>query len=498
MNKVWAFDLGASNGRLMVSGFDGNRLFLEEVHRFPNHPVHVTGHYYWDILRTFQEMKAGIGKSIKKGHKSIESLSIDTWGVDFGLLSETGELLGNPYSYRDPHTKESLMELLSVIQKEVLYTRTGVEPAAINTICQLYAIKNNNSSLLERAKTLLLTPNLLSYFFSGVRANEYTISTTTSLFNIQERNWDSDLMERLNLRRDMMADIVMPGTILGPTLYTIQNEFSIGPVKVIAGAGHDTACALAALPIQTENSAFMSCGTWILMGVQVKKPVITEQALEWGFTNEGTADGEYRLLKNIMGMWLIQQCKSAWSKEGRIFTYEEEAQLIRDTASFTSLIDPDDSAFFNPNHMPEQIRNYCIRTGQEAPETPGEFLRCILVSLSLKYRWVLEKLEQLAGKSIETIHMGGGGIQNELFCQFTANATNRTVIAGPVEASAIGNSLTQWIALGKMKDLKEGREIVKNSFPVKVYEPQNQLEWQEAYGHFIKLLTNYNVEETLS
>jgi rhamnulokinase len=498
MNNVWAFDLGASNGRLMVSGFDGKRLFLEEVHRFPNHPVHLTGHYYWDILRIFQEMKIGIGKSINKGYQSIEGLSIDTWGVDFGLLTETGELLGNPYSYRDYSAEDSLKEIEKVVPNEVLFASTGVQPAAINTICQLYTMKNNNPGLFDRAKTLLLTPNLISYLFSGVKANEYTISTTTSLFNIHNRNWDIDLMEKLQLPAEILADIVLPGTILGPIRESIQNEFGIGPVKVISGAGHDTACALAALPIKQENSAFMSCGTWILMGIQVKEPVISEQALQWGFTNEGTADGETRLLKNIMGMWLIQECRAAWAKEGRNFTYEEEAKLIRDATSFISLIDPDDPSFFNPEDMPKQIRNYCIRSGQQAPETPGEFLRCILVSLSLKYRWVLEKLEYLVGKPIGVIHMGGGGIQNELFCQFTANATNRPVLAGPVEASALGNSITQWIALGKIKDLTEGREIVQHSFPVKLYEPQNQLEWQEAYGRFINLLNTNNMKETLS
>jgi rhamnulokinase len=294
-----------------------------------------------------------------------------------------------------------------------------------------------------------------------------------------------------------MADIVMPGTIIGPTLPSIQTEFGIDPVNVIAGAGHDTACALAALPIKQDGTAFMSCGTWVLEGVQVSEPVISKQAFEWGFTNEGTADGEYRLLKNIMGMWLIQECRAAWAREGISFTYEEEARLIRDAASFTSLIDPDDSSFFNPVNMPKQIWEFCIKTGQLTPETPGDFLRCILVSLSLKYRWVLEKLEYLTGKSIGIIHMGGGGIQNELFCQFTANATGRPVVAGPVEASAIGNSLTQWMALGEIKNLSDGREIVQKSFPVKLYEPQNQLEWQEAYGRFIKLLTTYHLKETL-
>ncbi|RFU61800.1 rhamnulokinase [Peribacillus glennii] len=487
MKKVWAFDLGASNGRLMVNGFDGKSFFLEEIHRFPNQPIHLTGHYYWDILRIFQEMKNGMAKSFLKGHKAIESLSIDTWGVDFGLLSATGELLGNPYSYRDPQTKESLAEIFGRIPREELFERTGVEPAAINTICQLYAIKQRNPYLLEKTETLLLTPSLISYMLSGVKANEFTISTTSSLFNFKRHNWDYEVMERLNLPSEFMADIVQPGTVLGPTLDSVNIEAGISSVKVIAGAGHDTACALASLPIQSESAAFMSCGTWILMGVQVNEPVVSKNALMWGFTNEGTADGKYRLLKNTMGLWLIQKCRSIWEKEGQRITYEDEAQLIENTRPFQRLIDPDDPQFFNPENMTEQIRNYCIGSNQQPPETMGDFLRCILESLTLKYRWVIEKIEALTGKKLEIIHMGGGGIQNQFLCQFTANATNKTVISGPVEASSIGNSLSQWIALGEIKDLKEGREIVERSFPVKTYEPQNQSEWQDAYGRFKQL-----------
>ncbi|WP_066386459.1 rhamnulokinase [Neobacillus mesonae] len=488
MKNVWAFDLGASNGRLMVSQFDGNYLHLDEIHRFPNQPVQLTGHYYWDILRIYQEMKNGMVKSIQKGFRTIESLSIDTWGVDFGLISASGELLGNPYSYRDPHTNESLKEIVKTIPKEELFTRTGVEPAAINTICQLNAIKENNPGLLERAETLLLTPNLLSYLFSGMKVNEYTISTTTSLYNFQQRNWDFSIMEALNFPKHLMANIVETGTIIGSTLDSVNQEVGTSPVKVVAGAGHDTACALAALPIKVENAAFMSCGTWILMGVQVSEPVVSKEALQWGFTNEGTADGEYRLLKNTMGLWLIQKCRAAWLNEGISITYEEEGQLIRNSKPFQSLIDPDDPEFFNPENMPKKIREYCVKKVQQPPETKGEFLRCILESLSLKYRWVIERLEHLTGKRIEVIHMGGGGIQNEFLCQFTANATNRRVVAGPVEASAIGNSLSQWIALGEIKDLKEGREIVEQSFQLRTYEPQNQADWHDAYGRFIKLL----------
>jgi len=488
VKKVWAIDLGASNGRLMVSGFDGKKLRLEEIHRFKNHPIHVTNHFYWDILGIVQEIKSGMTKSKQRGHKNIESLSIDTWGVDFGLISKTGELLGNPYCYRDPQTNESLKEIEKQISREELFNRTGVEPAVINTICQLIALKNRNPSLLEQAEFLLLTPNLVGYLLSGEKVNEYTISTTTSLYNVHQRDWDTSLMEDLNLPSRLMARIVQPGTMVGSIQNSVSQEVGFDSVRVIAGPGHDTACALAAFPIKNDKSAFMSCGTWILIGAETAKPIVNEKAFRWGFTNEGTADGKNRLLKNTMGLWLIQACRAIWSKDGKSVSYAEEKELIQKAKPFQRFIDPDHPAFFNPENMVEAIREYCVYTDQTPPETRGEFLRCILESLTLKYRLVIERLEALTGNWIEAIHMGGGGIQNEFLCQFTANATNRTVVAGPVEASSLGNALSQWIALGEVKDFAEGRQIVEQSFKVTTYQPHNQSEWQEAFSRFVHLL----------
>ncbi|WP_456307907.1 rhamnulokinase, partial [Geobacillus vulcani] len=336
---------------------------------------------------------------------------------------------------------------------------------------------------------------LLMELFCGVRANEFTIVTTTQLYNFKQRNWDFELLERLHLPSRILAPVIQPGVVLGPTLQSINRELNIDSVQVVAVAGHDTACALAALPMKHEQSVFMSCGTWVLMGIQVKEPIVTEEALRWGFTNEGTLEGFYRLQKNIMGLWLIQQCRAAWIREGKKFTYEQEELWVKDAKPFQSFIDPDDPMFFNPEHMPNQIQQYCQMTGQHVPETKGEILRCILESLALKYRWVLERLEQLACISLREIHMGGGGIRNPILCQFTANATNHYVIAGPVEASAIGNSLAQWISLGEMKNLQEAREVVERSFEFKIYQPQNQTEWQEAYDKFTKFLDRQNAYE---
>ncbi|MCM3410856.1 rhamnulokinase [Metabacillus litoralis] len=488
MSKVWAFDLGASNGRLMLGSFDGEKINLEEIHRFPNSPVHINTHYYWDILRIFQEMKNGITKSVKMGHKDVISMGVDTWGVDFGLLSPTGELIGNPYSYRDEHFQDGMEEMLEEVSKSELFSRTGVEPAPINTICQLYTIQKKKPDLLKGAKCLLFTPNLISYFFSGVKKNEFTITSTSQLYSYKQKKWDTEMLENLNIPVDILGDITPSGTILGPTLDEINKELQIDPVQVINIAGHDTACALAALPINKKNTAFMSCGTWVLVGIQVEQPVVTEDALAWGFTNEGTLEGHYRLQKNNMGLWLIQQCHKVWEREGHGINYEEQNLLVNEAKPFQHFINPDDQTFFNPKNMVTAIQGYCINSGQTPPETKGEFLRCILESLAFKYQWVLEKLENLTNTSLEEIHMGGGGIQNHLLCQFIANATDRTVHAGPIEASAIGNALSQWIALGEIKDIQEARQIVQRSFATKTYYPQNQINFSEAYNRFLNLI----------
>ncbi|MCP8617574.1 rhamnulokinase [Salirhabdus salicampi] len=488
MKKVWAFDLGASSGRLMLASFDGQQIHTEEVHRFSNHPVFITNHYHWDLLNIFQEMKRGISKSVKMGHNDIESMAIDTWGVDFGLISSSGELLGNPYSYRDNQTFSGMEKVLKKVTKKEWFQRSGIEPAPINTICQLVAIQERQPHLLEHTETLLLTPNLVSYLFSGEKFNEYTISTTTSMYNIEQKNWDTELMNMLNIPSDMMAPVVKPGTIVGPTMSAINDELHIHPVKVIAGAGHDTACAFARIPANDQNAVFMSCGTWILLGIKVDKPVVTEEAFQSGFTNEGTMDGKYRLMKNSMGLWLIQRCKAVWDKEGTSISYEEENRLVNEAKPFQRFINPDDTQFLNPLSMTEQIAKFCRETGQSPPITKGDFLRCILESLALKYRWVIENLESMTDKSIQTIYMGGGGIQNQVLCQFIANATQRKVVAGPVEATSIGNAVGQFMALGEIKDYEQANEVINRSITTNVYEPNDQASWQDAYQQFVKRL----------
>ncbi|WP_058308539.1 rhamnulokinase [Gracilibacillus massiliensis] len=488
MKNVLAFDIGASNGRLMLNSFDGEKMYLKEIYRFPNQPVHVTGNYYWDILNLFSEMKKAMQSSIQQGHTKVESMGIDTWGVDFGLLSKTGELLANPYSYRNPQNAKGMEDALKKVTSEELFTLTGVETASINTIFQLYTIKQLNPELLERAETLLLTPNLLAYFFSGVKRNEFTISSTTQMLAAGKKEWESSILDRLDISSDLLAPITNPLTIAGDTLPEINKELQMDPVKVVHVAGHDTANALAALPLEDDQSVFMSCGTWVLIGVPVGQPVTASNAMNWGFTNEGTMEGKYRLQKNNMGMWLLQQCRVIWEREGIETNFEEENNLFEKAEPFRSFINPDDSRFFNPDNMVSEIQKYCQETSQPIPESRGEIIRCILESLALKYYWVINRLESLTGVNLKRIHMGGGAIRNKILCQLTANATNREVIAGPIEASSIGNAIGQWIALGEIKNIKEARDIVNRSFSVQHYEPTNRSGWKEAYERFVQYI----------
>jgi rhamnulokinase len=493
MKKVWAFDIGASNGRLMLNSFDGEKMYLEEIYRFPNHPIHVTNHYYWDILSIFSEMKKGIQVSVQQGHDKVESLGIDTWGVDFGLLSKTGELLANPYSYRNPQNAKGMEDALQLITSEELFRQTGVETAPINTVFQLYTIKQQNPALLETADTLLLTPNLLAYLFCGEKNNEFTISSTTQMLRTGTTEWEMDILKRLGISSDLLAPVKQPLTIAGDTLSSIHKELQIDPVKVINVAGHDTASALAALPLEDDQSVFMSCGTWVLIGVPVDQPVTEDKAMQWGFTNEGTIEGKYRLQKNNMGMWLLQQCRVIWEREGIDTDFEKENYLFEEAESFRSVINPDDPRFFNPENMIMEIQLYCQETSQPIPTTQSEMIRCILESLAMKYNWEINRLEKLTSKKLKRIHMGGGAIRNKKLCQLTANATNREVVAGPVEASSIGNAIGQWIALGEIENMKQAREIVQHSFSVQHYQPIKSSSWQSAYERFVQL-----VDETSS
>jgi rhamnulokinase len=483
--SVLAFDLGASSGRALIGELKNGLMTVTEIHRFPNDPVQAGGRLYWDILRLLHEVKQGIVKARLAGYGDLQGIGIDSWAVDFGLIGANGELLANPYHYRDHHTDYIMDEVHAKIGgRAELFSRTGIQFLTFNTINQLYALRKAGSPLLEQAQTLLMIPDLLCYFLTGVQQSEFTNSTTTQLFNPIKQNWDNELIAKLDLPRDLFKRVIQPGTVVGPLLPEVCEELGVGPVPVIATTEHDTGAAVAAVPADSEDFAYLSCGTWSLLGTEISQPVLDERALALNFTNEGGYAGTYRLLKNIMGLWLIQECLRLWKKEGRELSYEQMVVQAEQATPFRSLIDPDDAVFLNPANMPQQIQEYCRKSDQPVPETAGAIVRCVLESLALKYRYVLECTEQLSGKRFAKLHMVGGGINNQLLCQFTANAIGRSVEAGPTEGSGIGNLLVQWLALGEIADIKQARAIVRDSFPLDTYAPQAQADWEQVYTNW--------------
>jgi len=487
--SVLAYDLGATSGRALIGRLTDRKLEVEEIHRFPNDPVRIGSRLHWDILRLFHEVRQGLINAKNSVSGGIRSLAIDSWGVDVGFLDAHGELLGNPYHYRDHHTDGIMEEAFRVVPRAEIFKRTGIQFLQINTIYQLYAMKKADSTVLRNARSVLMIPDLLRYFLTGEKHGEFSNATTTQLFNPIEGAWDRTLIDRLGLEPSIFPDVNMPGTFVGPVRSSIQEELGIPAIPVIAVAEHDTGSAVAAVPSLTKDFAYLSCGTWSLMGTEVDAPVLTDEALQLNFTNEGGVGRTYRLLKNIMGLWILEECRRTWLKAGQSLSYAEMIAQAGQAEPFRSLIDPDDDLFLNPLDMPAAIREFCQRTGQPLPDSVGAYVRCILESLALKYRYVLEMTERLSGKSFAGLHMVGGGIKNAMLCQFTSNALGKPVWAGPTEGSGIGNILVQYMTLGDISDIWEARKIVRDSFPIETYEPQQSAEWQEAYARFQGLLS---------
>jgi rhamnulokinase len=489
MNKTLnlaAVDLGASSGRVMLARFDNDRLTLEEAHRFPNIPVRVRDHLHWDVLRLFDEIKTGLCKAGQMA--SLSSLGLDTWGVDFALLDRDGQLVGNPFHYRDPHTNGIMEQAFEKISREEIFERTGIQFMQINSLFQLFAMRG--SAALDRAATFLMIPDLFNFWLTGRKANEYSIATTTQIYNPRACGYDCDMLAQLGLPTGIYPEIAPCGTQLGLLLPTVADEIGMSPIPVIAPACHDTASAVAAAPLSSSRAAYISSGTWSLVGVEVREPLISPQSLAYNFTNEGGVDGTIRLLKNITGLWLVQECRRIWATQGRKYTWDEITALAAEAPPFGPLVDPDHPDFLNPADMPAAIQNFCIRTHQPGPDSHAAMLRCIFESLALKYHQVLTCLEEMLGCELEMIHIIGGGSQNSLLCQLTADAARKPVIAGPVEATAIGNALVQAIALGYVGSLAEGRELVTRSFPLTKYQPQTSDGWDEANERFVKLMIN--------
>lgn len=487
-----AVDLGASSGRVVAGEFSGDRLTLEEMNRFENGGVLANGRLYWDLLSQWGHIKDGLRGACTKFGERVVSVGVDTWGVDFGLLDANGELLGNPLHYRDRHTEGMLEVAFDVVGRDEIFAQTGLQFMHINTLYQLLALKRQQSRILEAAESLLMMPDLFHWLLSGEKSNEYTDATTTQFFNPQKNEWATDLLNRFELPTSLLGPVSSPGTRLGAIQGSVASEIGAKDVQVVLPGAHDTASAVMAVPATSKAGerpdwCYISSGTWSLMGIEVPAPVVNEKCRELNFTNEGGVGGTIRLLKNIAGLWLVQQCRATWQRQGRQYDWNQLTQAARDAAPLVSLVDPDDVRFVAPESMPEALASFCRETSQPIPETDGAMIRCALESLAMRYRMVLGWLEQLNDGRLETIHVVGGGTQNELLCQMTADACNRRVVTGPIEATAIGNVMMQAVSQGAVSSISEAREVIRNSFPMKEFVPSNPAPWDEAYERYVRL-----------
>ena len=482
MGKTYlALDLGAESGRAIAGTFDGEQLALREVHRFPNVPVRRGGSLHWDLLTLFDEIKRGIAVAANAFGKDLISVGVDTWGVDYGLLDEHGTLMGLPHQYRDSRTAGIQDSVLARLGKDFLYEQTGIQLMEMNTLYQLLA---EPPERLAQASRLLFIPDLINYRLTGVTSTERTFASTSQLYDVRKRDWAYPLLDAVGLPSHMLGDIRDAGESLGPLLPHVAEETGASGVDVVLPGTHDTASAVAAVPAREGSWAFLSSGTWSLLGVETHEPVMNEGAKAFELGNEVGVLGTMRPLRNISGLWLVQQCRATWEAQGNPYSYGELARMAETSAPFAAIIDPDDPSFTPAGDMPARIADYCRRSGQTAPSTHGEIVRTILESLALRYRMVLETIEGIVDSRMDTLHIVGGGGQNLLLNPFTANSVGRPVVVGPVEATAAGNVLMQMVASGEISSLAEGREIVRRSFELTTYLPEDGDVWGEAYERF--------------
>lgn len=485
--KMLAIDLGASSGRGIVGAFDGNKLTLRENHRFSNDPVFVNGRFTWDILRIFFEIKNSITKTVIDGD-NVSTMGIDTWGVDYAFIDKNGRMMANPTHYRDTRTVNITDYVKQFVSPEEIYKVTGIQAIDFNTFNQLAADKRDDPEMLARADKMLFIPDLLNYFLTGKMATEYTIASTGMILDAAKRDFAFDLTDKLGINRSIFAPLVQPCNDLGTLLPQINEEVGNNNIRVVNVASHDTASAVISVPAQNNDFIYISSGTWSLMGAELPQPLINAETGSANYTNEGGAMGTIRFLKNIMGLWIIQESRRQWKREGNEYSFAQMETWAKEADPFASLINPDHASFNTPGNMPEKIREFCRETGQHVPETVGEVVRCIYESLALKYRYTVETIERLMGKKTSMINVVGGGTKDKFLSQMTADACGVPVCAGPEEATSIGNLMMQAIAAGEIKDLSEAREVVANSFELKHYEPtQDRGAWDEAYGKFCKL-----------
>jgi rhamnulokinase len=443
---------------------------------------------HWDVLRLWSEIRTALRIATHQHHVQLAGIGIDTWGVDYGLLDRTGTLIGNPYHYRDQRTDGLVEEACQRLPRERIFDLTGIQFMQLNTLYQLFAMVVQQAPALQTAATFLTMPDLLNYWLSGRKVCEFTMATTTQCYDPRRCEWSQPLLEALSIPLHIFPEVVQPGTVLGEVLPDVAAETGCAHVPVIAPACHDTGSAVAAVPAETQHFAWISSGTWSIMGAEASDPIVNAQSLQYNFTNEGGVNGTWRFSKNIMGLWLVQECRRSWTRANEELSYTEITRLAAEAEPFRSIIDVDAADFFQPGDMPARIQQYCARTQQPVPETKGAIVRCALESLALKYRWVLERLEEMLGYRLDPIHIIGGGTQNRLLNQLTADATSRSVVAGPIEATAIGNVLMQAVALGHVSGLAEARAVVRHSFQLETYEPRAAPEWEAAYQKLLSIL----------
>jgi rhamnulokinase len=490
-NRVYlAIDLGAESGRVMAGLWNGKTIRLEEVHRFPNGPVYLGDSLRWDVVRLWSEIQTGLGLAAKKYGKSIVSVGADTWGVDYVLLTGCDEMLGQPYAYRDARTNGMMEKAFKRVPRSEIFAQTGLQFMQFNSLFQLLAHQQNSPGMLEAADCLLFMPDFLHWALCGSRVAEFTIASTSQCLNPLTRNWSTGLLKKFGLPAHIFPKVVPPGTRLGTLRPGLAERTGLHKVKVVAPPAHDTASAVAGVPTANTgkaNWAYLSSGTWSLMGVEVNKASLSARTQELNLTNEGGLDGTYRLLKNIMGLWLVQQCKRAFDARGRKYEYAQLAQMAAKAPALRSIVNPDDPRFLNPPDMPKAIQDFCLETKQPVPKTEGELVRCAYESLALKYREVLGWLEELTGNSMQIVHIVGGGSRSAILNQFTADACQRSVVTGPVEATAMGNLLVQVRASGELSSLAEMREVIRKSSKVATCLPGKPAAWEDASARFADL-----------
>jgi rhamnulokinase len=484
-----AVDLGAGSGRVIAATTDLSRLTLEEVHRFENPGTDLPSGSFWNVIGLYREILEGIRRAVAHHGESVVAIGIDTWGCDFCLLDGTGELVGMPHQYRDPRSEGMAAALHELLPEAEIYAQTGIKTNFYNSSLHLLAEVRRQSPALSAAQRLLFIPDLLAYWLTGRQAVERTVASTSQLLDPVTGDWAHGVIREMGLPERIFGEIVAPGTVLGPLREEVARFVGQSGIPVVASASHDTAAAVAGIPLPGTGCLWLSSGTWSIMGVELADPITTPQALEYGFCNELGVANTVRFLKNISGLWLIQECQRQWELEGENRSYGEMAALASEATAFTAFIDPDDASFASPGEMPEKIRAWCQRTGQPVPQDHGQVLRVATESLALKYRFVYERIRQLTGREFATLHTGGGGIQNALLSQATANALGIPVLAGPVEATSCGNVITQMVATGHLPDLQAGRELIRRSFDFQTYTPADPAEWQAAYERFLRLLS---------